>query len=67
MDRVGPGAVQVRRGHLPPWAVADVLVNRELLHLHDNDDMYKMHDKYPLQDIQEHALAVFRALEGLRY
>ncbi|NUQ63105.1 MAG: carbon-nitrogen hydrolase family protein [Pirellulales bacterium] len=34
--RQGTDTWQVRAGHLPPWAVADVRINRELFHLDGN-------------------------------
>lgn len=36
LARQGQDTLQVRAGHLPPWAVADVVINRELFHLDDN-------------------------------
>ena len=36
----GADTFQVRQGHLPPWAVADIHVNRELFHLDENQDMF---------------------------
>ena len=36
----GTDTYQVRQGHLPPWAVADIQVNRELFHLDENQDMF---------------------------
>jgi hypothetical protein len=38
---------QVRQKHLPPWAVADVLINRELFHLDYNQDTFPaIREKY---------------------
>jgi predicted amidohydrolase len=34
--RQGNDTWQVRAGHLPPWAVADIQINRELFHLDGN-------------------------------
>lgn len=43
----GPDTYQVRQKHLPPWAVADVLVNRELYHLDYNQDKFPaIREKY---------------------
>jgi predicted amidohydrolase len=38
LARQGQDTFQVRRGHLPPWAVADIQINRELYHLDFNQD-----------------------------
>lgn len=43
----GTDTYQVRQKHLPPWAVADVLVNRELFHLDYNQDKFPaIREKY---------------------
>lgn len=43
----GPETYQVRQKHLPPWAVADVLINRELFHLDYNQDKFPaIREKY---------------------
>ncbi|MDB5390614.1 MAG: nitrilase, partial [Planctomycetaceae bacterium] len=43
----GASTFQVQRKHLPPWAVADVVINRELYHLDYNQDkLPAICDKY---------------------
>lgn len=43
----GSETYQVRQKHLPPWAVADVLINRELFHLDYNQDKFPaIREKY---------------------
>lgn len=43
----GPETYQVRQKHLPPWAVADVLINRELFHLDYNQGKFPaIREKY---------------------
>lgn len=43
----GPETYQVRQKHLPPWAVADMLINRELFHLDYNQDKFPaIREKY---------------------
>jgi predicted amidohydrolase len=37
----GPDSIQVRAGRLPPWAVAEVNVAREVFHLDDNQNKLK--------------------------
>lgn len=47
LAKQGPDTYQVRQKHLPPWAVADVLVNRELYHLDFNQDKFPaIREKY---------------------
>lgn len=36
----GLDTLQVRREHLPPWAVADITVNRDVFHLDDNQNQF---------------------------
>ncbi|MFO1096342.1 MAG: carbon-nitrogen hydrolase family protein [Planctomycetaceae bacterium] len=36
----GHQTYQVQQGHLPPWAVADVVINRELYHLDTNQNQF---------------------------
>lgn len=38
LARQGTDTYQVRQGHLPPWAVADIDTNRDLFHLDYNQD-----------------------------
>lgn len=40
LAKQGVDTYQVRQGHLPPWAVADIHVNRELFHLDYNMDKF---------------------------
>jgi hypothetical protein len=40
LSKQGTDTYQVRQGHLPPWAVADIKVNRELFHLDYNQDKF---------------------------
>ena len=40
LARQGTDTYQVRQGHLPPWAVGDVGINRELFHLDYNQDKF---------------------------
>ncbi|MDA0834980.1 MAG: carbon-nitrogen hydrolase family protein [Planctomycetota bacterium] len=43
----GQDTFQVRRGNLPPWALADIQINRELYHLDFNmDHMMAIREKY---------------------
>lgn len=43
----GHDTLQVRAKHLPPWAVADILINRELFHLDYNQDKFPaIREKY---------------------
>jgi hypothetical protein len=43
----GQQTYQVRQGHLPPWAVADVAINRELYHLDTNQNQFPViREKY---------------------
>ncbi|MFO0892745.1 MAG: carbon-nitrogen hydrolase family protein [Isosphaeraceae bacterium] len=47
LARQGTDTYQVRQGHLPPWAVSDVVINRELFHLDYNQDKFPaICDKY---------------------
>lgn len=47
LSRQGLDTYQVRQGHLPPWAVADIHVNRELFHLDDNQKKFPdIREKY---------------------
>jgi predicted amidohydrolase len=41
LARQGTDTYQVRRGDLPPWAVADINTNRDLFHLDFNRDKFK--------------------------
>jgi predicted amidohydrolase len=36
----GFDTLQVRREHLPPWAVADIIINRDVFHLDDNQSQF---------------------------
>lgn len=36
----GASTNQVRKNHLPPWAVADIHINRELFYLDDNQEKF---------------------------
>lgn len=40
LAKQGHDTLQVRAKHLPPWAIADVLINRELFHLDYNQDKF---------------------------
>jgi len=43
----GNDTLQVRQRHLPPWAVADIQINRELFHLDYNQDKFPaIREKY---------------------
>lgn len=43
----GTDTFQVRARHLPPWAVADIVVNRELFHLDENQNkLPALREKY---------------------
>lgn len=47
LARIGNDTLKVRQGYLPPWAIADVNVNRELFHLDDNQKQFPaMREKY---------------------
>ncbi|MFH1923839.1 MAG: nitrilase-related carbon-nitrogen hydrolase, partial [Planctomycetota bacterium] len=47
LAKQGPDTWQVRQGHLPPWAVSDIVVNRELFHLDSNQDEFPaIQEKY---------------------
>ncbi len=40
LAKQGNDTLQVRQKHLPPWAVADIQINRELFHLDYNQDKF---------------------------
>ena len=40
LAKQGMDTLQVRQRHLPPWAVADIQINRELFHLDYNQDKF---------------------------
>jgi predicted amidohydrolase len=40
LARQGHDTLQVRNRHLPPWAIADIQVNRDLFHLDYNQDKF---------------------------
>jgi predicted amidohydrolase len=40
LAKQGSDTYQVRQRHLPPWAVADVQINREIFHLDGNQDKF---------------------------
>lgn len=43
----GHQTYQVQQGHLPPWAVADIAINRELFHLDTNQNQFAaIREKY---------------------
>ncbi len=45
--RQGADTYQVRNGRLPPWAVADIAINRELYHLDENQkQIVAIREKY---------------------
>lgn len=47
LSKQGTDTYQVRAGHLPPWALAEINVNRELFHLDDNQKHFPaMREKY---------------------
>jgi predicted amidohydrolase len=47
LARQGTDTYQVRQKHLPPWALADILINRELYHLDYNQDRFPaIREKY---------------------
>lgn len=47
LAKQGQETFQVRRKHLPPWAVAEIRVNRELFHLDYNQDrLADIREKY---------------------
>lgn len=41
LAKQGADTFQVRRGHLPPWAVADIPMNRDVFHLDYNQDKFQ--------------------------
>ena len=47
LSRQGNDTYQVRQRHLPPWAVADIIVNRDVYHLDYNQDKFPaIREKY---------------------
>jgi predicted amidohydrolase len=47
LARQGTDTYQVRAGHLPPWAIAEININRELFHLDDNQKQFPaMREEY---------------------
>ncbi|TXT35516.1 MAG: amidohydrolase [Planctomycetota bacterium] len=54
LAKIGNDTLKVRQGYLPPWAIADINVNRELFHLDDNQKHFvAMREKYgPDLDIE---------------
>ncbi len=47
LAKIGNDTLKVRQGYLPPWAIADINVNRELFHLDDNQKQFPaMREKY---------------------
>jgi|GEM_PF-339940 len=47
LAKQGNDTLQVRQKHLPPWAVADIQINRELFHLDYNQDKFPaIREKY---------------------
>ena len=47
LAKQGNETFQVRAGHLPPWAIAEININRELFHLDDNQKHFvAMREKY---------------------
>jgi predicted amidohydrolase len=54
LAKQGSDTYQVRQRHLPPWAVADIVINRDLFHLDYNQDKFPaIRDKYgPDVDIE---------------
>lgn len=43
----GYDSIQVRSGHVPPWAVAEVNLDREVYHIDTNQEQYQaIHQKY---------------------
>lgn len=47
LSKQGTDTFQVRSGHLPPWAVANITINRELYHLDYNMDKFPaIREKY---------------------
>lgn len=47
LAKQGTDTYQVRAGHLPPWAIADINVNREMFHLDDNQKQFPaIREKY---------------------
>lgn len=47
LAKQGADTYQVRQNHLPPWAVAEIQINRELFHLDDNQKHFpSIREKY---------------------
>lgn len=47
LARQGTDTLQVRQKHLPPWAISNITINRELYHLDYNQDkLAAIRDKY---------------------
>ena len=47
LAKQGNETFQVRAGHLPPWVIAEININRELFHLDDNQKHFvAMREKY---------------------
>jgi predicted amidohydrolase len=47
LAKQGTDTLQVRQRHLPPWAVADIAINRDVYHLDYNQDKFPaIRDKY---------------------
>ncbi len=47
LSKQGRETLQVRNQHLPPWAVGEINVNRELYHLdYNQNELAKIVDKY---------------------
>ena len=47
LAKQGTDTYQVRQRHLPPWAIGDININRELFHLDYNQDKFPaIRDKY---------------------
>ncbi|MBI3863380.1 MAG: carbon-nitrogen hydrolase family protein [Planctomycetia bacterium] len=47
LAKQGTDTLQVRQRHLPPWAVTDVQLNRDVFHLDENQDKFPaIRDKY---------------------
>jgi predicted amidohydrolase len=47
LAKQGTETYQVRQRHLPPWAVADIAINRDVFHLDDNQNKFPvLREKY---------------------
>ena len=68
LTRQGADTSQVRGGRLPPWAIAEVNVDRELFHLDFNQDKFPaLRGKYgPDIDIEVHQPEAFFLLASKR-